>query len=191
MATDLASPTYDLARSSRRARLLAALWIPVLVHASPAAADCSDMAERLFGVQLGGARTYLSRQPSGLSLSPVRQDGSLAGIDRLSGTSHKIEFLQISVSWHKERAVSILATARGRTPLALDEALQTISKLASLQFAHDARSDLYRLPCGDGLSVQASKTQIVRGGGIADIPVLTLLIDHPLKAEMVKEVKGR
>ena len=176
---------------SRTMRLLQVLPFLYFAHAVPAAADCGDMAKRLFGVELGGSRTYLRQQPSGLSLSPMTQDWKVAGIDTLSGTAHKIEFAQISVYWHKGRAVSVLASARGATAAALDEALQTISRLASLQFTHDARSDQFRLPCKDQLGVGATKTKIVRGGGNPDIPVLMLSIDHPLKAEMQKDMQGR
>lgn len=172
-------------------RLLQVLPFLYFAHAGPAAADCGDMAKQLLGVELGGSRAYLRQPPTGLSPSPMKHDWKVAGIDMLTGTSHKIEFRQISVYWHKDRAVSVAATAQGATPAALDEALQTISRLASLQFTHDARSDSFRLPCKDQLFVQASKTKIVRGGGNPDIPVLTLLIDHPLKREMQKDIQGR
>ena len=176
---------------SRTVRLVHILSFLCFGYAVSAAADCGDMTKRLFGVELGGSRDYVRQPPSGLSLSPMKQDWQFAGIDTLSGTSHKIEFAQISVYWHKDRPVSVLARAQGATSAALDEALQTISRLASLQFTHDPRSDLFRLPCKDQLFVQVNKTKIVRGGSNPDIPVLILSIDHPLKGAMQKDIQGR
>jgi hypothetical protein len=144
------------------------------------------MAKHLVGVELGGQRTYLSQLPAGLSISPLKQDWKTSGMDVLSGTSHKIEFAQITVYWHKDRAVSVMARAHGATQAALDEALHTISNLASLAFEFDPRSEQYRLPCHDQLLVRATKGQLNR-----NIPVLMLSIDHPSKGEMEKDLRGR
>ena len=161
-----------------------------LAHVAPSFADCGDMAKRLLGIEMGGQRSYLTQLPSGLSLTPVKQDWKSSGIDVLTGNSHKIQFAQISVYWHKDRIASVIARAQAPTASNLDEALQTVSSLASLQFTHDARSDAYQLPCKDHLSVRARKGEIGRAGGKAGIPVLMLSIDHPLKVEMEKDLRG-
>jgi hypothetical protein len=69
--------------------------------------------------------------------------------------------------------------------------MKTVSSLANLQFAHVAREDRFLLTCKDRLSVAATKTKIVRGGNTPDIPVLILSIEHPLKVDMEKEIRGR
>ena len=159
-------------------------------YVAPSLADCGDMAKSLLGVELGGQRSYLTHLPAGLSLSPVKQDWKSSGIDVLTGNSHKIQFAQISVYWHKDRPASVIARVHGATTSSLDEALETISSLASLQFTHDARPDVYQLPCKDHLLVRARKGEIGRGAAKPVIPILMLSIDHPLKVEMERDLRG-
>jgi hypothetical protein len=124
-------------------------------------------------------------------LSPVKQDWKFAGMDVIAGSTRNIQFNQVSVYWHKDRVVSVLARAHATTAAALDDIMKTVSSLANLQFAHVAREDRFLLTCKDRLSVAATKTKIVRGGNTPDIPVLILSIEHPLKVDMEKEIRGR
>ena len=173
-------------------RSVTAVILIALTHATTAFADCGAISERLFGVKLGGPRTYLKQLPTGLSVAEAKQDWKFGGMDVLTGTSQEIDFLQASLFWHEGQVVLVQAIARGPTSESLDGVLTKVSKLAAAEFQYEQRSEKFHMHCNDRLRVTATKGQGAGGVSTPPIQILVLTIEHPLlKAEMEKAVRDQ
>ena len=170
-------------------KAITTMVLVALLHATTAFADCGAISEQLFGVRLGGPRTYLNQVPTGLSMSQAKQDWKFGGMDVLTGTSQEIDFLQASFFWHEGQVVLVQAIARGPTKEALDGVLVKVSKLAAAEFRYEQRGDNFHMQCNDRLRVMAAKGQGAGGASTPPVQILVLTIEHPLRAEMEKAIR--
>jgi len=155
------------------AAIVSMAFVTALSLASPsnALADCGDLTKRLFNVEVGGARTYLTNLPSGIAIT-FQHGVADNGVDMMGGKVNALDF-QGSAYWHNDRVFMYLATIRGTSDADIENAVTTLLSVANMDF--DSNIKLIQkggdLRCNDGLSAKIERSQIV---GQSTIPILTV-----------------
>lgn len=174
---------------------MARLWFLIVAALVPslAFADCGEITRRLFGIEIGGPRTYLTNLPAGISLYPDKREWLTAGIDAVTGKSHELNqlSLQAQIHWHENRVVAVLATIRGASDSDIASARDIVITMSGTEFRPNTVPPNQFLHCGDGLRTQLVTSQIVRSKESVT-PLLIVSVEHSkLKDEMQNSLRSR
>ena len=149
-----------------------------LIASSEAAAACRDLTKRLFNVEVGAARSYLSDLPAGLKLSAQHNAGD-GGMDLINGTTHSFKVKGASVYWQNGRVYWVIAHIWPKDDADVERALALLLSLANTGFDTNPRlvpRGEY-LRCSDGLTTRISRRQTPYGTQGKVVPILTLTVE--------------
>ena len=167
-------------------------FVMLLVLASSFAfADCGDITKGLFGIEIGGPRTYLNSLPAGLSLSPIKQESLTSGVDSISGKRQPIDLMQAQIIWHENRVIWVMAIIRGVSEAEIEDIRSTIIRMSGTDILPKTVPPNQFLRCGDGLQVHIVKSQVFSS---RDSPTPLLVLDarhSKLKSEMESSIRPR
>ncbi len=140
--------------------------------AKDARPDCSALSQLLFGIQMGGPRSYLESLPNGLTLDMTRRMDGDMGRDSISGVTHGLPLRNAGVMWESDTVLRIVAGFSTDYQFELDIYLDYIESLINQDFIYGERSQTYSIGCENGVSIRVSKADI---GGTRSRPPVYLL----------------
>lgn len=152
--------------------------------------NCSQLSELLFGIEMGGPRTYLDKLPLGFEYRNQR-DGGFWGTDSVSGTTHGMQLRNMGVMWHEDKVARLIANFDVEFDFELDVHLNKIEELSNAHFEYDDSSEIYELFCDSGVTITAS-TSITGGFGTRK-PTYSLLVNfrHPTNDQLEMDLESR
>ena len=139
-----------------------------------ARANCKQLSQLMFGIELEGTRSYLDTLPEGLRVENQRPQG-FWGIDSISGSTHGMPLRNLAVSWYEGRVARLIATFQVEFEYELELYLETIEGLTNTAFEYDESSELRYLLCEPGVRITASTSET--GGFGTRRPNYVLLIN--------------
>ena len=140
--------------------------------------DCSQLSQLLFGIEMGGPRSYLDELPRGLVLGMPRPTANNMGRDSISGMTHGLPLRNAGIIWNEDRVSKILASFSSEYPFELDIYFDYIESLMNTDFLFMERSENYGIGCENKVSINVSRADIGGGRNRPPIYLLSLLFEY-------------